>query len=267
MKKGIKKLLKNVEGFTKRNQAGLLTGTALVGLVATSYMAYKAGLKAHDILEKRKKEVELAEDDKAAKIAANKKATVEMAKVVAPTVILGVATAGCVVGSHASSARKIALLSAAYSMSENAVKDLNGKMTEVLGEKKTRSIKDAIVKDKLDLGEKPKENNIIITGGGDVLCKDIYSGRYFRSNAQTIGQVINELSGRCQSEMYVSLNDLYEELNIDPIPMGNDFGWDVDDLVSYQLPISIVAQLTKDNQPCLCLDYDARLRRDYRSYH
>lgn len=267
MKKGITNLFKNFEEFTKRNQAGLLTGTALVGLAATSYMAYKAGLKAHDILKKRKEAIQSAEESKDTKIAANKEATVEMAKAVVPAVILGVATAGCIVGSHASSARKIALLSAAYSMSESAVKDLNGKMTEVLGEKKTRSIKDAIVKDKLDRGEKPKESNIVITGSGDVLCKDIYSGRYFRSNAQAIGQVINELSGRCQSEMSIALNDLYEELNIPPIPMGNDFGWDVDDLVAYQLPISIVAQLTEDNQPCLCLDYDARLRRDYRSYH
>lgn len=125
------------------------------------------------------------------------------------------------------------------------------------------------MKDKVGTAPDPKDEKgqIIITSGGDNLCKDLYSGRFFRSNAQKIGQAINELTYDIQSDMYVSLNDFYDKLELPRIPLGDDLGWNIDDLVNRRLPICYTAILTDDGTPCLCVEYDANLRSDFRKLH
>lgn len=252
--------------LTKKNSPALLTGSAVVGLLATTISAFKMSPKVHEIWWDHKMTIQhIKEDDKKAKREEVLVTAKELLPVVAPTVVMGTATTACIIGSNGISSRRIAALSTAYAISERAVKDLNDKMTETLGEKKTQAIKDAIVKDKLDKNPPPADTNqIIMTGDGDVMCMDVYSGRYFRSNAQKIGQAINELSYQIQNDMYVCLNEFYEKLNIPEIPMGDDLGWNLDDTIKGQLPITITAGLTPTQEPCLCVDYSAGLRSDFR---
>lgn len=264
-KKNLMNFMEEMEKVIKRKSPGILTGIAVVGVLATGYMAYKAGGKAEKILKEKKKDLkDVAPGDTKAKNAVIAETAKELAPVVLPPVIMGAATISCIVGSNTVSSRRIAALSAAYTISESAVKDLNGKMAEMLGEKKTKQIKEAIAGDKFkaDGAATPVEQDIIITGGGDVLCKDLYSGRYFRSNAQRIGEVINRLSNDLQQDMFVSLNDLYDYLGLPTIPMGAQLGFSVDCLVHGQVPITISAQLTEEKMPCLCIDYDAVIDRE-----
>lgn len=255
--------------LTKKNSPALLTGSAVVGLLATTISAFKMSPKAHEILHYKKCELEYVEpEDKKARRTVIFETAKELTPVVSPTVIMGTATAACIIGSNSISSRRIAALSTAYAISESAVKNLNDKMTETIGEKKTQAIKDAIVKDKMDKNPPPTDtNHIIMTGDGDVLCMDVYSGRYFRSNAQKIGQAINQLSYQIQNDIYVCLNEFYDLLNIPEIPMGDDLGWNLDDTVKGQLPITITAGLTAEQQPCLCVDYSIGLRSDFRHLH
>lgn len=264
----MKDFMKTAKKVADQKSPAILAGLALVGLAATAISAYKAGPKAKKILKEKRKDMECVRPgDKAAKRAVVMETVKEMVPVMAPTIIMGSATAACIIGSHKESSRRIAVLSAAYSASEKVVKDLNGKMNEMLGESKTKLIKDAIVKDGLKEDAKkgvPTDNQIIITGNGDVLCKDVYTGRYFKSNAQKIGEAINKLSHRVRNEMYVSLNDFYDLLGIPMVPMGEDLGWNVDDCYDGQIPITFTAQLTEDQQPCLCVEYDISVRADFR---
>lgn len=252
--------------MTKKNSPALLTGTAVVGLVATAISAFKMSPKVHELIRDYKLAIkEVEPDNKVLKRDIVWTAVKDVTPVVAPTVIMGTATAACIIGSNNISSRRIAALSTVYAISERTVKDLNDKMTETLGEKKAQVIKDAIVKDKMDKNPPPQDGSqIIMTGDGDVLCMDVYSGRYFRSNAQKIGLAINNLSYQLQNEMYVCLNDFYGLLKIPDIPMGYDLGWNLDDSIRGQLPITITAGLTPDQQPCLCVDYSVGLRSDFR---
>lgn len=261
-----------VSNFGKKNDSAILVGLSIVGLLATGYAAYKAGVKADKILEEKKKDLSLVDpEDKEAEKAVKKEIVKEMAPVLAPPVIMGAATVACILGSHKASQRKIAALSAAYTIAETSIKELNGKMRETLGEQKTRQIRDAVVKDKFEKSEQKKEVVTIPAhpaGVGDVLCKDLYSGRTFWSNAQKIQQAINHISADIVQEMYVSLNDFYALLpGLEPVPMGEDLGWNVDDLYRGQLPITFTALLTEEQVPCLCVDFDISIRRDFRDLH
>lgn len=272
----VMEFLEKAEIFTKKNSPVILTGLAVVGVISTAYSAFKAGPRADKILEEYRKDMrDCHPNDKEAKRAVVGETVKKMVPVVAPPVIMGGTTIACVIGSHSISSRRIAVLSAAYSLSESTVKNLNNKMEEMLGEKKTRAIKDSIMKDKLRETEKNDQKllgdgNVIVPDNGYVLCKDLHSGRPFYSTAEKIKQAIVKCSFDVQQDMWVSLNEFYDEIGspqLEHIPLGDDLGWNVEDTIRGQLPITLTAILTDDGKPCLCVDADVSIRSDYRNLH
>lgn len=269
-------LLAKAEIFTKRKSPAILTGLAIAGVISTAWAAFKAGPRADKILEDYRKDMrDCHPEDKEAKRAVVGETAKKIIPVVAPTVIMGGVTIGCMVGSNSISNRRIAALSAAYTISETTVKNLNDKMVEMLGEKKTRAIKDSIMKDKLKAdADKDREilsdKNFIFPNNGTVLCKDLYTGRLFHSTAEKIRQAITKCSYDIVTDMYVSLNDFYDAIDspeLTKVPMGDDFGWNLRDVRDRKLPIILTALLTENDVPCLCVDYGISPRDDYRNLH
>lgn len=259
-------LVNDLWAMMQKKSPAILSGLSVAGVIATAWYSYKAGTKMPDILERRRRDLkDVKPGDREARKAVNKETARDLLPVIGPPIVMGGMTIACEIGSNTVSTKRIKTLSAAYAISESAVKELNGKMIEVLGERKAREVKDAVVKDRLEKQEPIKDSQIIITGDGDVLCMDSFTGVPFKSNAIKIEQAINKLSMDCQQDMYVSLNDLYFELGLRQTNAGESYGWSVDDLVKGRLPISISAQLTEDQKPCLCLDYDVKLRPDFRN--
>lgn len=107
------------------------------------------------------------------------------------------------------------------------IKKLQEKVAETVGEKKAEEIKTKIVKEKIE--NNPMANKeVIITSKGDTLCYDSVSGRYFKSDIDTIKKIVNELNRRMLSESYISLNDFYYELGLSFTKMGDQLGWNID---------------------------------------
>lgn len=269
MHKNVTDFLNSALRFGEQNAPTILTFFGVLGLAKTAQLSYEAGVKGKDIMERKRKDMrDVHPKDKEAKRAVMKETVKEMAPVLAPPFFMGLVSAGCIIGSNRVSNKRIAAWSAAYSLTETALKDHKRKSEEVLGEAKVQKITEALAKEKVENNPPPlNDTQIIMTGNGDVLCYDSYSGRYFRSNAQKIGSAINKLSHDVQSQNYVSLNEFWDELGLDNLPMGNDFGWNAEDLIRGQLPVHVTAILTPDSQPCLCVDYDLYLRTDYRNLH
>lgn len=261
----VKSLMIKAFAAGKEKSPVILTGLTLFGLFSTGVTAYRAGLQAHDILERHRKDMaDVDPEDKEAKRAVTKETAISMVKVVAAPVIIGITTGCCSVGSLKASQKKLAVLSAAYKVAERSVQDLDGKMKEVLGVKKTREVRDAVMKDKLAEHPLKSAPETVIVDNGQVLCYDAYSEQYFASNAMKIESAVRQLSNDCKVEMQVSLNDFYYAVNspnLKPKKYADAVGWEADMLEGYEelLPISISAQLTEDMRPCLCLDYDVRL--------
>ena len=269
-------LLGKVEFFTKKNSPAILTGVAVVGVLSTAYAVWKASPRAEKILEEYHKDMkDCKPSDKEAKRAVTGEMIKKMTPVIAPTIIMGGTTVACIIGSHSVSNRRIAALSAAYTVSETAVKNLNTKMEEILGEKKTKSIKDAIAKDKLKAdSEKDRkfleDSKFVFPDDGTVVCKDLYTGRLFHSSAEMIKQAIAKCSYDIVSDMYISLNDFYDAIDsrdLDRSPMGDDMGWNIEDTIGGKLPITLSALLTEGGKPILTIDYTIGTRHDYRCLH
>ena len=62
-------------------------------------------------------------------------------------------------------------------------------------------------------------------------------------------------------ENYVSLNDLYDELGMEPTKIGEDLGWNI--FTDRLIDISFSSQLADDGTPCLVMDYGVAPRNDY----
>lgn len=255
--------------FTERNTPSILTALGVLGVFETGVLAYKAGPKGKEIMEAKRRDLkDVHPDDKSAKRAVFGEIIKEMTPVVAPPVLMGAATSACIIGSNRISTKRIAAISAAYTLTETALKEYKEKTEELIGQKKAQQIREAIAKDKLKKKEaelKPDQLGMIPTTGM-VLCMDSFSQRPFYSNAQKIGKAINVLSARARSEMSVSINELYDEIGapeLTHLPNGEDFGWTADDASSGSLPIYFTALLTESEQPCLYLDYEVTMIADY----
>ena len=251
--------------FEQKNRPTILTGLGVAGLWTTGWMIFKASPRAHEILAAKRKDMsDIQPGDKETKRTVVLETIKEMAPVIAPPILMGVASSACIIGANNVSTKRMAALSAAYSVTETALKDYKGKVTELLGAKKANTIREAITKDKLEKDPPTENTEVIITGNGDVLCKDLYSGRYFTSSAEKIGRAINELSHDLISEMWVSLNDFYYLIDLPRIPMGDDLGWSIEHSDRGNIPISFTAILTENERPCLCVSFDVEVRPEYR---
>lgn len=176
-----------------------------------------------------------------------------------PTLIaFGVSTL-CFIGLNSVHNRRNAALTAAYTISETALKNYKDKVVEVVGENKEKKIREEVVKEQLK--NNPVENKeVIITSKGETLCYDCLSGRYFKSDKADIDKAVNRLNRRLIDEMYISLNSFYYELGLSGISIGEDLGWNLDDGI---VEIDFGSILASDSTPCLTLEYRTKPRYEY----
>jgi len=68
------------------------------------------------------------------------------------------------------------------------------------------------------------------------------------SRIEDIRRVINDFNQRLISEMYLPLNDLYEDLGLEHTELGDEFGWNLDfGLVE----VSFSSKIASDGRPVL----------------
>lgn len=257
-KNGFSKFVKNVSSTLKKHQPEILTGIGVAGMITTTIMAVRATPKALDTLAEIK-DIHAEDTDKKAYA---KDFVTKVVPIYIPSAIVGGLSIGCVIGASTINARRNAALATAYALSESALKTYQEKVIETVGEKKEQTIREAVAKDTIEkhpIGSK----EIIVTGSAETKCLDAISGRYFMTSVQKLQEVENELNRRILNDMYVSLNELYDELGLPHTKLGEDLGWNVDWLDRDLIKLSKSAQIAEDGTPCLVLDYQVVPRYGY----
>ena len=158
--------------------------------------------------------------------------------------------------------KRNAALATAYKLSETALTEYKDKVVEVIGENKEKGIRDKIAEDKVH-NNPVSQNQVIITGGGDTLCYDALGGRYFKSSMDKIRKAENELNRLMLRDMYVSLNEFYDELGLDHTKLGDDLGWNLDDGL---IELNFSSQLAENETPCLVVDYNVAPNYNFSSF-
>lgn len=221
-------LLRQVQLFTKRHGATVLTCIGSVGVVATTVSAVKATPKAIRLLEEAKKEKgeELTKVEKI-KIAGPK---------YVPTVLLGVGTLACIFGANVMNKKQQAALVSAYTLLDSSYKEYKQKLKELYGEEAHENIVNAIAV------EKAKEvgitagcfaTNTCLTDdeacGDPVLFYDEWSNRYFESTIEQVITAEYHINRNLVLGGLVILNEFYDFLGLDHTDYGSELGWTVED--------------------------------------
>lgn len=244
-------MAKTVQASLTRHSPEILTGVGIAGMITTTIMAVKETPKAIKLLEE-------AEKQKGEKLEAAE--VVKTAwKCYIPAAITGVTSIICLIGSTTVSARRSAALATAYNISQTALTEYRDKVAETFGEKKEEIIRDAIAKDKMEKDPVTKRE-VVVTGSSPTLCYDGMFGRYFMSDLETIRRAINKVNRDIVSNMYVSLNEFYNEIGLDSVGIGDDIGWRYDD---GEIDFFTSAQIAADGRPCTVIMYSVEPKYDF----
>lgn len=223
-----------------KNSPTILAGVAGAGVFLTGVMAFKAGLKAKDILDAHKDKVdairtteELSDEQKKEE---EKKVTIETAKKIAPIAlpVVGVAaaTAACALGSNTINLRRQAVLTAAFELAQANALDQQNYISEA---KRALGIeKDAEIEKKLVEEEKkaPVDKTTYRYINEDMWCRDLQYGSKFKSSRIKIKEAfLNVKEELLDMDCFRSVNDLYEFLGLEGFDKGENDGWNPGDNV------------------------------------
>lgn len=247
---------KNIQTVVVKHAPEILTGIGIVGMFGTTIMAVKATPKALKLIENRKADENVETLHPVDVVKTTWKCYI-------PAAVTGVTSAACLMRANSISTRRNAALVTAYNLSKTALHEYKDKVVETIGEKKEQIIRDQIAKDKIE--KDPVTNKeVIVTEKGNTLCYDGVFGRYFRSDIDTIKRAINKINREIVTgNMYASLNEFYDELGLDPVKIGDDLGWNVDD---GEIDIRYSSQLATDGTPCLVIEFTVAPNYNYQRY-
>jgi len=239
----VKVLLKNLGGKISKNSPQILTGLGCAGVVSTAVLAVRGTPKALGLLEDyydEHGEMPNAVD------------TVKTTwKCYIPAAVVGTASISCIIGANCISSKRNAALAALYSLSEATFREYQTKVVETIGQNKERKVRDDINQERVQKNP-PGSNEVIFTGNGEVMCLDKLSGRYFKSSYEAIRQIVNDMNFQLRNDNWMSLNDLYYELGLSNIDLGDMMGFDID---KGQIDPNYSSTLDANGQPCLVVDF------------
>lgn len=249
-------ITKDIRKFASKRSPEILTGIGIAGMITTTILAVRATPKALELIEEQKEEESVDE-----------LSSFEVVKVAwkpyIPAMVTCVVSTACLIGASSVNTKRNAALATAYKLSETALSEYRDKVVETIGEKKERIVRDKVAEERVKKNPVSK-NEVIITGNGKTLCFDPISGRYFMCSIETIKKAENTLNKQMLHDIsgYVSLNEFYDELGLDHTSVGNDLGWNTNQLID----IDFSSQLNDNGEPSVVLDYLVAPKCDYYNF-
>lgn len=233
----ISSMLKTIGGHISKNKSNICRGTGIALCVAATGSAIWATVKAM-------KKVDGEDLTKAEKF----KAVWYYYIPAVTTEAFGIAF---IIGASKLDEKQHAALAAAYSLTTTAFKEYKEKVIETLGEKKEESIRDEVIRDKVD---HTSSKEVYVTSNGDTLFYEPISDSLFISNVNAVRKAINNFNRDILSENNKSFNELAYEFGLNGLKdVGDKIGWSVED--GY-IDVRFIGHVTEDERACLALEFN-----------
>jgi hypothetical protein len=252
----ISQLAKKMEKLVIDNSPTILTAIAVTGTLTTAYLTGKATFKAADVLQREREVREVIKKD----AMTPHEEFVMVWKFYIPAAGTCVLTLAATVGANHIGHRRAAALAAAFSLSEKAFTEYKEKVIEVAGKAKEQKARDEIAQNQIT--QNPP-GQIFVTGGGDVLCYDAFTGRYFNSTTEALKKAQNDTNYQVNNNMYASLSDFYNHVGLPTTSYSDEVGWNSDKL----LELEFSTCLSEDGRPCISIAFAVVPVRDYYRLH
>lgn len=231
---------------TQKNSPAILFGVGVVGFVATTVLASKATLQLEDILEEHEDIKNKAADMLASK---NDKYTakdytqdmtklkarlvMDLTKLYAPPVIVGVVSICALGGSHVIMSRRNAGLMAAYAALDKGFNEYRSRVRELIGDDKERELRydtEKTLKVDTETGDVKEITTASGTGASPYarfFSKDTSNAwspepeynLFFLRSAQMFA------NDRLKAKGHVFLNEIFDDLGLERTKAGAVTGW------------------------------------------
>lgn len=242
------RLAKQTEKMITDNAPVILTAVGVAGTLTTAYLTARASFKAAEIIMDEDPVFDFTSPippwDTKARIK-------RVWKLYIPPVAVAAVTCTSIICANRVGTRRAAAMASAFTISEKAFTEYREKVVDQIGKNKEQKVRDEVAQDTINANPVSKQQ-IIITGGGESLCYDKYTGRYFQSSMEAMKKAQNDLNYQLLHEGYASLNEFYSKLGLNHIPAGDDLGWNAE---NEQMEISFTTTMSEDDRPCLVMDF------------
>lgn len=255
-------LMKFASKTVNEHSTTILSGLAAAGVVATAALAIRVTPRAMDKLRaaemaKAQKENKESEAEDPCKLT-----PVEVVfatwRDYLPAGLCGVTTIACIFGANQIGLKRSAALLNAYQLVDKAFGEYKDVVLEQIGKNKELKVQEEVAKREIDANP-VSDAQVIIVGGGDQLCYDSLTGRYFKSDVEAIRGAENEIKRRVLTDMYASHNEFYNLLGLEEVGVGDELGWNIENLPE----LVFTSHLASDGRPCLAIGYVRLPRVDY----
>jgi hypothetical protein len=259
MLQGLAQHANKIKFLLEQNSTTILTAVGVIGTVGTAVLTGRASFKAADLISEQqlRSMTESTPEDYIPTV----RSKTEKAKLVwslyLPPVATGVLTITSIIYANKISSKKIAALTIAAGASERAFQEYKDKVIEKLGAKQDEKIRDDVAQDRVTAN--PVGSQVLVAGSGEVLCYDMLTGRYFNSTMEDIRRAENKVNYELIHYDSCNLSTFYDELGLEATTFTDSVGWNVDN----HMNVKVSTVLSKDNRPCLAIDFSRPPISDY----
>lgn len=232
----------------KRNAPTILSCLGALGVVGTAISAVKATPKAIEVLNQQDEELTTFEK------------IIVLTPVYFPTILMGTATIGCILGANVINKKNQAMLVSAYSYLDSSFKEYKDKVKDIFGEEGETRVREEIAKDKYIDQNIPESKDT-------KLFFDEFSGRYFESTLYDLQNAVYNINRLYALHGSVSINELYKRLNLPPTDFGEVLGWsaykDWENLGYAWIDIKWELMTMPDDLECYAISFDITPTEDF----
>ena len=248
----VRTALKKGGSFLSRHSPEILTVAGTGGVITSVIFAIRATPKALQLIEQEK---QATGKEKLTVIETVRTAWKPYIMTAATTVL----TIGCFVGAQAVNGVQKAALASLCATTKETLKAYQQEVVETIGADKEKEIRDRLEQKKL---EPTPVKPLTMIGNGRQLFS--IHGYLFRATEREIVRAENRLNRRMYvgHEMYISLNDILDELDLphDEIS-GDKLGLSIDDGV--EMDIDSNFGLTEDGEVYRIIQFGTELHENY----
>lgn len=243
---GLDGLLRTARKIVHDNSNTILSGVGVVGTLSTAYLAGRASYISAQVIGRKEEDLDRTQDP----LTIQEK-TKLVWQLYIPAAISGTVTIASIMGASKVSSQRTAAYAAAYSLSERTFSEYKEKVIEQLGERKEQNIHDEVVSDRMKRNP-PGDTHILIADPNKVLCCELYTGRYFQSDMETLRKAQNDINAKIISELYTPLSDFYNLIGLESTTVSDNMGWDSDRLME----LRFTTVMSSDDKPCIAFEYN-----------
>jgi hypothetical protein len=242
-------IFRRVGKLATDHSPAIFTAAAVVGTVTTAYLTGRATLRADSIIYNYEQEARELTGDPEYVVNGRKYAEMTWHEFI-PPVVAGVCTIVCIVAANRIGSRRTAAAMAAFAISEKAYEEYKERVVEKFGASKEQKVRDEVAQNRVNQDSRV-DDVAYLQEGLSVLCYDLFTGRPFMSDMETLRRAENDINHRIINDMYVSLSEFYEAIGLPKTSMSDDFGWNLDKL----LELDFSTAMTPTGRPCMTVDF------------